>query len=53
MSLWFYGKRPGTGKKLDNLNMQFALQETGSAAAALEASWREDDRHRHAVPGRP
>ncbi|WP_426566086.1 glucose-6-phosphate dehydrogenase [Angustibacter sp. McL0619] len=37
MSLSFYGKRPGPGMKLDKLSMQFAMQETNWAGAALEA----------------
>jgi len=37
MSLSFYGKRPGVGMKLDKLSMQFAMQETSTAAGALEA----------------
>jgi len=37
LSLSFYGKRPGTGMKLDKLSLQFALDETGTEHAALEA----------------
>jgi len=37
LSLSFYGKRPGTGMKLDKLSLQFALEETGHGAAVLEA----------------
>jgi len=37
LSLSFYGKRPGTGLKLDKLSLQFALHETDRAADVLEA----------------
>jgi glucose-6-phosphate 1-dehydrogenase len=37
MSLSFYGKRPGPGMKLEKLSMQFSVQETNWAGAALEA----------------
>jgi glucose-6-phosphate 1-dehydrogenase len=37
MSLSFYGKRPGTGMRLDKLSMQFAMQETDRAGDVLEA----------------
>ena len=37
MSLSFYGKRPGPGMTLDKLSMQFSMQETDWAGAALEA----------------
>lgn len=37
LSLSFYGKRPGTGFRLDKLSMQFAMQDSTSSAAALEA----------------
>ncbi len=37
MSLSFYGKRPGTGMRLDKLSMQFAMQEDERAAQVLEA----------------
>jgi len=37
MSLSFYGKRPGTGMKLDKLSMQFAMKETRSSRGVLEA----------------
>ncbi|MBD2759752.1 glucose-6-phosphate dehydrogenase [Yimella sp. cx-573] len=37
MSLSFYGKRPGTGFRLDKLSMQFEMQESQSRTAALEA----------------
>jgi glucose-6-phosphate 1-dehydrogenase len=37
MSLSFYGKRPGPGMKLDKLSMQFSMQESTWAGAALEA----------------
>jgi glucose-6-phosphate 1-dehydrogenase len=37
LSLSFYGKRPGTGMKLDKLSLQFALEETGREGAVLEA----------------
>jgi glucose-6-phosphate 1-dehydrogenase len=37
LSLSFYGKRPGTGMKLDKLSLQFALHETGQAGDVLEA----------------
>ena len=32
LSLSFYGKRPGTGMKLDKLSLQFAMEETGRKA---------------------
>jgi glucose-6-phosphate 1-dehydrogenase len=37
LSLSFYGKRPGTGMKLDKLSLQFALHETGRVDNVLEA----------------
>ncbi|MEO6471410.1 MAG: glucose-6-phosphate dehydrogenase [Aeromicrobium sp.] len=37
MSLSFYGKRPGTGMRLDKLSMQFAMHETQRAGQVLEA----------------
>ncbi len=37
LSLSFYGKKPGTGMKLDKLSLQFALEETGREGAVLEA----------------
>ena len=37
LSLSFYGKKPGTGMKLDKLSLQFALEETGGEGAVLEA----------------
>ncbi len=37
MSLSFYGKRPGTGMRLDKLSMQFAMLETERAGQVLEA----------------
>ncbi|MBA2639034.1 MAG: glucose-6-phosphate dehydrogenase [Nocardioidaceae bacterium] len=37
LSLSFYGKRPGTGMKLDKLSLQFALEETGREGSVLEA----------------
>ena len=37
LSLSFYGKRPGTGMKLDKLSLQFALHETDRASDVLEA----------------
>jgi len=37
MSLSFYGKRPGPGMMLDKLSMQFSMQDTDWAGAALEA----------------
>ena len=37
MSLSFYGKRPGTGMKLEKASMQFATSETSSAVGVLEA----------------
>jgi glucose-6-phosphate 1-dehydrogenase len=37
MSLSFYGKRPGPGMKLDKVSMQFSMQDTDWAGAALEA----------------
>ncbi len=37
LSLSFYGKRPGTGMKLDKLSLQFSLQETGRQHDVLEA----------------
>ncbi|MFT4289024.1 glucose-6-phosphate dehydrogenase [Nocardioides sp.] len=37
MSLSFYGKRPGTGMKLEKLSMQFSTSETSSAVGVLEA----------------
>ena len=37
LSLSFYGKRPGTGMKLDKVSLQFSLQETGKQGDALDA----------------
>jgi glucose-6-phosphate 1-dehydrogenase len=37
LSLSFYGKRPGTGMRLDKLSLQFALHETGRVDDVLEA----------------
>jgi glucose-6-phosphate 1-dehydrogenase len=37
MSLSFYGKRPGTGMKLEKLSMQFATSDTSSTVHVLEA----------------
>jgi glucose-6-phosphate 1-dehydrogenase len=37
LSLSFYGKRPGTGLKLDKQSLQFSLHETGKSADILEA----------------
>ncbi len=37
LSLSFYGKRPGTGMKLDKLSLQFAMEETGQESSVLEA----------------
>jgi glucose-6-phosphate 1-dehydrogenase len=37
LSLSFYGKRPGTGMKLDKLSLQFALHETDRLPDVLEA----------------
>jgi glucose-6-phosphate 1-dehydrogenase len=37
MSLSFYGKRPGTGMKLEKLSMQFATSDTVSTGMVLEA----------------
>ncbi|UDY23689.1 glucose-6-phosphate dehydrogenase [Nocardioides sp. Kera G14] len=37
LSLSFYGKRPGTGMKLEKLSMQFATEDTTSASGVLEA----------------
>jgi glucose-6-phosphate 1-dehydrogenase len=37
LSLSFYGKRPGTGMRLDKQSLQFALHETGRTADLLEA----------------
>jgi len=37
LSLSFYGKRPGTGLKLDKQSLQFSLHETGKSASILEA----------------
>ncbi len=37
MSLSFYGKQPGPGMHLDKLSMQFAVHDTNSADALLEA----------------
>jgi glucose-6-phosphate 1-dehydrogenase len=37
MSLSFYGKRPGTGLKVDKLSMQFAMHETRKTEQLLEA----------------
>jgi glucose-6-phosphate 1-dehydrogenase len=37
LSLSFYGKKPGTGMKLEKLSLQFALHETGQDADVLEA----------------
>jgi glucose-6-phosphate 1-dehydrogenase len=37
LSLSFYGKKPGTGMRLEKLSLQFALHETGQDADVLEA----------------
>ena len=37
LSLSFYGKRPGTGMRLDKQSLQFALHETSRATDLLEA----------------
>ena len=37
MSLSFYGKKPGTGMKLEKLSMQFAMHETANSRWVLEA----------------
>ncbi|WP_211348912.1 glucose-6-phosphate dehydrogenase [Nocardioides litoris] len=37
MSLSFYGKRPGTGMRLEKLSMQFATSDTASTGLVLEA----------------
>lgn len=37
LSLSFYGKRPGTGMRLDKLSLQFALHDTGRESDVLEA----------------
>src|SRR4051794_7583632 len=37
MSLSFYGKKPGTGMKLEKLSMQFAMHETKNVKWVLEA----------------
>ena len=37
LSLSFYGKRPGTGMKLDKQSLQFSLHETGRQDDVLEA----------------
>ncbi len=37
MSLSFYGKKPGTGMKLEKLSMQFAMHETSNSRGVLEA----------------
>jgi glucose-6-phosphate 1-dehydrogenase len=37
LSLSFYGKRPGTGMKLDKQSLQFSLHETGRRDDVLEA----------------
>ena len=37
LSLSFYGKRPGTGMRLDKQSLQFSLHETGYRADVLEA----------------
>jgi glucose-6-phosphate 1-dehydrogenase len=37
VSLSFYGKRPGSGMRLEKLSMQFSTQETDSAGDAMEA----------------
>ena len=37
MSLSFYGKKPGTGMKLEKLSMQFAMHETANSKGVLEA----------------
>ncbi len=37
MSLSFYGKRPGTGLKLDKVSMQFAMHESRRSGQFLEA----------------
>jgi glucose-6-phosphate 1-dehydrogenase len=37
LSLSFYGKRPGTGMRLEKASMQFSLEETGHDGEVLEA----------------
>jgi glucose-6-phosphate 1-dehydrogenase len=37
LSLSFYGKRPGTGMRLDKQSLQFSLHETGRTTDLLEA----------------
>jgi glucose-6-phosphate 1-dehydrogenase len=37
MSLSFYGKRPGSGIRLDKLSLQFAMHDTGLIGDVLEA----------------
>jgi glucose-6-phosphate 1-dehydrogenase len=37
MSLSFYGKKPGTGMKLEKLSMQFAMHESANSKWVLEA----------------
>lgn len=37
MSLSFYGKKPGTGMKLEKLSMQFAMHESANSKSVLEA----------------
>jgi glucose-6-phosphate 1-dehydrogenase len=37
LSLSFYGKRPGTGMRLDKQSLQFSLHETGRSTDLLEA----------------
>jgi glucose-6-phosphate 1-dehydrogenase len=37
LSLSFYGKRPGTGMRLDKMSLQFAMEETDKAGLVLEA----------------
>jgi glucose-6-phosphate 1-dehydrogenase len=37
LSLSFYGKRPGTGMRLDKQSLQFSLHETGRTGDLLEA----------------
>jgi glucose-6-phosphate 1-dehydrogenase len=37
LSLSFYGKRPGTGMRLDKMSLQFAMEETGKGGLVLEA----------------
>jgi len=48
--LSFYGKRPGTGLKLDKLSLQFALHETGRTADVLPGSWGPNAIHQLVAP---